>query len=150
MRKLEKSKYYDIKNCKNSNIFLSIFYPAYTLIAYFERSSAVSMSPVRISPGNPGGLFAELQQWGEGRGPPSISSIPVRGHTQHINLQKNIKQYLWNWSYLYRKSDLCIPINETVRPRSQFLHSCFCGRFIYSQDQSDWLQQNRQSDTENI
>ncbi len=27
------------------------------------------------------------------------------------------------FSTLYRKSDLCIPRNEPVRPRSQFLHS---------------------------
>ncbi len=35
---------------------------------------------------------------------------------------------------LYRKSDLCIPRNETARPHSQFLHSCICKRFIYSQE----------------
>jgi hypothetical protein len=35
---------------------------------------------------------------------------------------------------LYRTSDLCIPRNETAQPRSQFLHSCSCERFIYSQD----------------
>ncbi len=37
---------------------------------------------------------------------------------------------------MYRKSDLCIPRNETVLPRSQFLHSCICERLIYSQDRS--------------
>jgi len=37
---------------------------------------------------------------------------------------------------LYRISYLCIPRNETVRPHSQFLHSCICERFIYSQDRS--------------
>jgi hypothetical protein len=40
---------------------------------------------------------------------------------------------------LYRKSYLCIPRNETVRPRSHFLHSCICKRFIYSQDRSGYL-----------
>jgi hypothetical protein len=35
---------------------------------------------------------------------------------------------------LQRRSDLCIPRNETARPRSQFPHSCICERFIYSQD----------------
>jgi hypothetical protein len=48
---------------------------------------------------------------------------------------------------LYRKSDLCIPRNETARPRSQFLHSCICERFIYSYI---WLQQNKQTDPVNI
>ncbi len=42
-------------------------------------------------------------------------------------------------STLYRKSDLYIPKNETARPRSQFLHSCICERFIYSQDRSSYL-----------
>ncbi len=37
---------------------------------------------------------------------------------------------------LYQKSDLCILRNETVWPRSQFLHSCICEQFIYSQDKS--------------
>ncbi len=32
------------------------------------------------------------------------------------------------------KSDLGIPGNETARPCSLFLHSCTCGRFIYSQE----------------
>ncbi len=40
---------------------------------------------------------------------------------------------------LYRKSDLCIPRNETSRPRSHFLHSGICERFIYSQDQSAYF-----------
>jgi hypothetical protein len=42
---------------------------------------------------------------------------------------------------LYRKSDLCIPRNETARPFSRFLHLCICERFrfIYSQDQSVYL-----------
>jgi hypothetical protein len=32
---------------------------------------------------------------------------------------------------LYRKSDLCIPRNETTRPRSQFLHLCIFERYIH-------------------
>ncbi len=37
-----------------------------------------------------------------------------------------------------------IPRNETARPRSQFLHSCICEQFIYSQDRSsNAMQQNR-------
>jgi hypothetical protein len=34
---------------------------------------------------------------------------------------------------LYGKLETNIPINKTVRPRSQFPHSCICERFIYSQ-----------------
>ncbi len=37
------------------------------------------------------------------------------------------------------RSDLCISRNETARPRSQFPHSCICGRFIYSQDRSTYF-----------
>jgi hypothetical protein len=35
---------------------------------------------------------------------------------------------------LQRRSDLCIPRNETARPRSQFLHSCICERLTYSHE----------------
>jgi hypothetical protein len=36
--------------------------------------------------------------------------------------------------------------SEIARPQSQFSHSCFLERFIYSQDQSTYfLQQNRQT-----
>ncbi len=38
--------------------------------------------------------------------------------------------YTWHTA-LYRKSDLCIPKNETAWPHSQFLHSCIRERFIY-------------------
>jgi hypothetical protein len=52
---------------------------------------------------------------------------------------------------LYRKSDLCIPRNETARPRSLLLHSCICEPFTYPRiGLSFWLQQNRQMDPENI
>jgi hypothetical protein len=37
----------------------------------------------------------------------------------HINESKNL------WSPLYRKSDLCIPRNETARPRSQYRNQTF-------------------------
>jgi hypothetical protein len=40
---------------------------------------------------------------------------------------------------LYQKSDLYIPRNETAGPRFQFLHSCICERFIYSQDRSTYF-----------
>ncbi len=35
-----------------------------------------------------------------------------------------------------RKFETHIPTNETAQPQSQFLHSWFCKRFIYSHDQS--------------
>ncbi len=54
----------------------------------------------------------------------------------------------------YQKSDLCIELKlqACVRPRSQFLHSCICELFLYSQDWSAsiWLQQKRQTDPGNI
>ncbi len=55
--------------------------------------------------------------------------------------------YTFVYSTLHRKSNLCIPKNETVRP-----HSKFCEHFIYSPDRSAsiWLQQNRQTDPGNI
>jgi hypothetical protein len=37
---------------------------------------------------------------------------------------------------LYRKCKTYIPRDETARPRSQFSHSCFCKRFIYSHNRS--------------
>jgi hypothetical protein len=40
---------------------------------------------------------------------------------------------------LYRKSDLCIPRNETARPHSQFLHLCIFERFLISHDRSAYL-----------
>jgi hypothetical protein len=39
-------------------------------------------------------------------------------------------------STLHRKFETNISINETARPRSQFLHSCICERSIYSHDRS--------------
>jgi hypothetical protein len=39
-----------------------------------------------------------------------------------------------NTTALYRKSHECIPGKGIARPQSQFLHSCVCGLFIYSQD----------------
>ncbi len=55
------------------------------------------------------------------------------------------------WQALYLKSYLCIPRNETARPRFQFLHSWICEQFINSQVLSAYLvQQNRQTDPGNI
>jgi hypothetical protein len=47
---------------------------------------------------------------------------------------------------LYHKSEFWIPRNKTARPRSQFIHSCICERFIYSQDQSAYLAAAKQAD----
>ncbi len=54
--------------------------------------------------------------------------------------------YAWNicnkqtqQNLQYQKYDLFIPRNKTVRPHSQFLHSCICERFQYSQDRSSYL-----------
>jgi hypothetical protein len=48
---------------------------------------------------------------------------------------------------LYRKSDLCILRNETAQPRSQFLKSYICERFIYS---LDWSYMNVEIGRQNI
>jgi hypothetical protein len=40
---------------------------------------------------------------------------------------------------LQKRFDLCIPRNETVRPCSQFPHSCICERFIYFHDRSTYF-----------
>jgi hypothetical protein len=57
-----------------------------------------------------------------------------------------IQAYLGQWHmflfsphYPYRKANLCIPRNETARPRSHFLYLCICERFIFSQDRSACL-----------
>ncbi len=42
------------------------------------------------------------------------------------------------------------PRKETARPQSQFLHSCFCERFIYPLDPPIFLQQNRRTHRGNI
>jgi hypothetical protein len=47
-----------------------------------------------------------------------------------------LSMYLYIFRTLYWKSDLNISRKETVRPCSQFLLSCICQRFIYSQDWS--------------
>ncbi len=52
---------------------------------------------------------------------------------------------------LQRQFRLYIPFLGIVRPQPQFLHSCVCERFIYSQDRSTYvLQQKRQLHRGNI
>ncbi len=39
----------------------------------------------------------------------------------------------------FQKRNLCIPRKGIARPQSQFLHSCVCERYVYSQDRSTYL-----------
>ncbi len=85
-----------------------------------------------------------LPHWMEvGGGGPHIL-VCVRGI---IFPAGNIPRYkLLFCPVLYQKSDLCIPRNDTAQPRSQFVHSCICERFIYSKDRSAYLAAGKQSD----
>ncbi len=73
---------------------------------------------------------------------------------QGEHLRTDLKTFHLDWQIketyctLYWISDLCIPRNETVPLRFQFLHSCIYEQITYCQDQSAyfWLQQNRQTD----
>ncbi len=49
-------------------------------------------------------------------------------------------------STLQGKSHLCIPFLGIAQPQSQFPHSCFCERFIYSQNQSTYFPAAEQAD----
>ncbi len=52
---------------------------------------------------------------------------------------------------LQRQFRLCIPFLGIARPQPQFLHSCVCEWFIYSQDRSTYfLQPKRQTHRGNI
>ncbi len=44
---------------------------------------------------------------------------------------------------LQRKSHLCIPKKGIARPQSKFPYSCFCERFLYSQEQSAYISCSR-------
>jgi hypothetical protein len=56
----------------------------------------------------------------------------------------NILSRVHTTNALYRKFEASISRNETARPRSQFLHSCICERFIYFHGRSaNAVQQNR-------
>ncbi len=57
--------------------------------------------------------------------------------------------YTENQIYVFPEKEL----HDNARPQCQFLHSCVCEQFIYSQDRSTysiWLQKNRQTDPGNI
>jgi hypothetical protein len=63
--------------------------------------------------------------------------IASKYRARNNQLQKLRKMIFF--STLYRKSDLCFPINETARHRSQFVHSCICEEFINFQVRSAYL-----------
>ncbi len=46
----------------------------------------------------------------------------------------------------YRKYETNVLRKETARPQSQFLHSCFCERFIHSHDRSAYSAAGKQVD----
>jgi hypothetical protein len=72
------------------------------------------------------------------------NSIRVYRSTLTIIFIDSVQNSIVFWCHqvtLYIKSDLCIPRTETAQPRSQFLYSCICQRFIYFQDRSPiWLE----------
>jgi hypothetical protein len=60
-----------------------------------------------------------------------------------------MKYEYFGWEYtltMQRKSHLCIPLLEIVRPQSQNPHSCVYERFIYSQDRSKYFPAAEQAD----
>jgi hypothetical protein len=67
----------------------------------------------------------------------SQSNTKTKASERCRNLMESIfinKLMPCNRPALNLKFETYIPRNETVRPRSQFLHSCTCERFIYSHD----------------
>jgi hypothetical protein len=46
----------------------------------------------------------------------------------------------------HTKFEINIPRNETARRQFQFLHSCFCKRFIYSHNRSACFAAGKQAD----
>ncbi len=79
---------------------------------------------------------------------------PGQSHAKIMPHQSHSRTPLGNSAYLPHtvpeiRFTVCIPRNETARPRSQFLHSCVCERFVYSQDRSAYLaaaKKNKQTD----
>ncbi len=84
-----------------------------------------------------------FQSW-SGMGSTGLWSFsPVLSSSKNTNItfstMSSAFQHCGLKSALYWKSNLCIPRNETMQPRSQFLCSCICEQFIYSQDLSAYL-----------
>ncbi len=81
--------------------------------------------------------------------------VRQKSHTWRINRCREKSRVLYNppptqqKKFLHEglrpalqlKTYLCIPFLGIGRPKSQFLHSCVCERFIYSQDQSTYFLQ---------
>ncbi len=63
-----------------------------------------------------------------------------------INRHSFTRIYLFLVTALQRNSDLCIPRKGTVRPQSQFPHSCVCERFIYSHGWSTYFPAAEEAD----
>jgi hypothetical protein len=85
----------------------------------------------------------------------SISQL----HTLH-NRKKTAEplSIKWQWTRVgyiaknqHRKSETNIPRKGIAQPQSEFLHSCVCELFMYSQDRSTFFrQQNRQINRGNL
>ncbi len=68
-----------------------------------------------------------------------ILSFTYTQYTQYIFRQSRPFYSKMPLDTLYKKFETNIPRNETARPRSYFLHSCICKRFIYSHDRSAYF-----------
>ncbi len=55
-----------------------------------------------------------------------------------VSAEKQNKKYTF-MTVLQRRSDLCIPRNQTARRQSQSLHSYICEQFINSHDRSAYF-----------
>ncbi len=85
--------------------------------------------------------------------PPIYGQIPLILGISGIGFSLYNDPELMRAITLQRKSDICIPRNETERPHYQFPYLCICERFIYSQERIGppiLLEQNRQTDPGNI
>jgi hypothetical protein len=86
---------------------------------------------------NPIYVFSEMKL--RGLVPNSYIHVSVSDLYISTLSSRQLRQPLPQPHTLYRKSNWFIPRNETARPRSQFLHSCICERFMYSHDWSAYL-----------
>ncbi len=66
--------------------------------------------------------------------PASECRSPISKGQKEVGVNQPQNEY--TSKAVYRKFETIIPRNETSRLQSQFLHSCFCDRFIYSHDRS--------------
>jgi hypothetical protein len=80
-------------------------------------------------------LYIGVKQ-GENRTPKIISKWLCVCQLAQNSVCERVEQVSCGYTTLQRRSHLCIPRNETTRSRSQFPHSWFCERFIYSHGRS--------------